>query len=403
MIHVIGLGLGPEHLGPAATRLLATAQVVAGGKRLLDSLNIPADKRLPLTTVPEFAARLRDRAATDPVCVVADGDPLLYGLGSTLLRFFDRSELCFHPNVSALQAACACFGLAWQDCHVLSLHGRPDLIPLFAALTRADLVGVFTDPERTPAHIAQKLSERGVTGWCMHVAERLGGPDQRLSTLDLGAPAELSHDPLNMVLLERTSQPLGRLGPGIAEDDLEHQDGLITKRPVRAMALSLLRLKSDSILWDLGAGSGAVSLEAAGVLTHGHVTAVERDTDRIAQIRVNLARFGAWNVEPIHRDLDQFLTDATAVQPTHVFFGGGVSDQTLSLCCRRLQPGGRLVVTAVLLSTLEQARRTLDELGWPLTVHQLSHHQSRPLGRDLRLVPDNPVFLLETQKPSSNT
>ena len=438
MIHVLGLGLCPAHRSPDALNLIRSADLVAGGRRLLDELEIEEGRRLPLGSLDEFAARIQSRAKDGIVCVLADGDPLLYGIGASLLRFFAPSELTFHPNVSAQQTACARFGLPWHDCRALSLHGRDDQAPLFAALTHGSLAALYTDNRNSPDAIARLLLERGVTGWRMHVAEDLCGPQEKLTTIALPEAAQRSWHKLNIILLERIKAPELTLELGLDENALVHADGLMTKQPVRAFALSLLRLPPDATLWDLGAGSGAVSLEAARLLGRGLVVAVERQPERVEHIKKNVARTGAWLVEVVQASLEEFLENgsyrtygahgtyskAGKVQvgreiclehtshrphashsslPTHIFLGGGASAHVLSRCADLLAPGGRLVVAAVLLSTLETARAVLSRRGWLLTVHQLMHHASSPLGGDLRLVPSNPVFLLETQKPSSNT
>lgn len=402
MIHVLGLGLCPAHHSPEILDLIRAADLVAGGRKLLDELQIEEKRRLPLASLDEFAARIRDRARNGSVCVLADGDPLLFGIGSSLLRFFAPHELTFHPNVSAQQTACARFGLPWHDCKTVSLHGRSDLAPLFASLTHERLVALYTDQQHSPDAIAELLLQRGLKGWRMHVAESLCTAEEKLTTLTLAEAARRRWHALNLVLLERTETPPLTLELGLDENALAHAEGLMTKQHARAFALSLLRLAPDSTLWDLGAGSGAVSLEAARLLSRGQVVAVERQPERVAHIRENVARTGAWLVEVVQASLEDFL-EAGNSPPTHIFLGGGASSAVLSQCAALLSPGGRLVVAAVLLSTLETARAVISRLGWPFTVHQLMHHASSPLGTDLRLVPSNPVFLLETQKHSSDT
>jgi len=444
MIHVLGLGLCPAHRSRHMLDLINAAILVAGGKRLLDELHIEEGRRLPLASLEEFARAIHEKAASGDVCVLADGDPLLYGIGASLLRFFSPHELSFHPNVSALQTACARFGLPWHQCRILSLHGRNNLTPLFAALTHGSLAALYTDQHRNPDVIARRLLERGVTGWRMHVAEDLCGPQERLTTMDLAEAAQRSWSALNIILLERAKAPSLPLELGLDDEKLAHDDGLMTKQHVRAFALSLLRLPPDGVLWDLGAGSGSVSLEAARLLTSGCVVAVERQAERVEHIRENVRRTGAWLVDVVQAPLEEFLekgkngkngtygtygTHGTygkipgrpgpipsfhgsygshksysshSSSPTHIFLGGGASAPVLSRCAELLLPGGRMVVAAVLLSTLETARAVFMALGWPMTVHQLMHQASAPLGRDLRLVPSNPVFLLEIQKPSSD-
>jgi precorrin-6Y C5,15-methyltransferase (decarboxylating) len=401
MIHVIGLGLKIEHLLPEIRQIIREAALVGGGSRLLERLDIPEEQRLPFTTVAEFTTRLKEHEDAS-ICVIADGDPLLFGIGATLLRYFPAKKLVFHPNISAMQTACARFGLPWHDCRIISLHGRNDPAPLFAALTHAKLTAVYTGPGYGPADIARLAVKRGVTGWHMHVAEALDQPMEHLETVTLVQAAGRTWKEPNIVLLERMTPPDLPLCLGLADDDLAHQDGLMTKFPVRATALSLLRLQPDSILWDLGAGSGAVSLEAARLITRGRIIAVEREDVRIQDIRTNMERTGAWIIQPVPASIEDFLDvrDASdTTRPDRIFLGGGVTAAVLEKCGACLAPGGRLVATAVLLSTLDTLRRRFEAWDWEFSIHQLMHHQSRPLGRDLRLIPANPVFLVEARKP----
>lgn len=402
MIHVVGLGLEPAHVSAPYRRLIAEARVVGGGTRLLDALNIEPTRRLPLTTIEAFASRLHAFASSDTACVLADGDPLLFGIGASLLRFFPRHALAFHPNISAMQMLAARVGLPWHACAITSLHGRKDFSPVFAALTHFRLVAVYTDHHRTPAILAEVLHARGVNGWRLHVAEALGQSRERLFSGSVEDVRAQTWGPLTMVLLERVADPPLPLTLGLRTEDLARDQDLVTKQPVRAMIQSCLRLTPQSVLWDLGAGSGAVSLESATLIRDGRILAVERDARRVRDITVNIARTGAWMVDTRHDSIESFLathaaaaTDPSA--PSHLFFGGGATPENLRMARTLLCPGGRMVIAAVLLSTLENARHALQD--WPLTIHQLCHHHASPLGKDLRLVPSNPVFLLETQKP----
>ena len=204
-----------------------------------------------------------------------------------------------------------------------------------------------------------------------------------------------------MVLLERMASPSLPLCLGLQGAGLAHQDGLMTKLPVRATALSLLRLEPGGVLWDLGAGSGAVSLEAARLMTSGRIVSVERKPERFEDIRLNIVRTGAWMVEAVLDTVENFLDGASDQNPDRIFLGGGATSDVLERCRERLAPGGRLVATAVLLSTLDILRHGLERPGWDFAIHQLMHQVSVPLGGDLRLVPDNPVFLVEARKPEA--
>lgn len=398
LLDVLGLGLVLDQLSREARTLLNQADIVAGGTRLLDALDIDPCRRLAFTTAEDFAERLGVLKQSKKICVVADGDPLIWGLGATLLRFFPRHELRFHPEISALQMAAARLGLPWADWALVSLHGRENLAPLFAALTHHRKVAVCTDPRHDPAFLARALVERGVRGWTMHVAEALCQPQEQVHSFGpdkLELAKKNTWHPLTLVVLEQTTAPDEVLTLGLGTNALLHDQGLITKQPVRALALSCLNLTPDARFWDLGAGSGAISLEAAALVRSGEIVAVERVPRRMEHIRKNLARFGAWMVRPVLADIETCIrTEESA--PTHIFFGGGATPETLGLAMEALAPGGRMVIAAVLFSTLELVRKTLS---WPMEIHQLYHAQAQALGPDLRLVPDNPVFLIATTKP----
>lgn len=189
--------------------------------------------------------------------------------------------------------------------------------------------------------------------------------------------------------------------PGLLPAELRHEDGLLTKPAVRAAALALLRPEPRHTVWDLGAGSGSVALEAACLAYEGRVVAVEQVPSRALDIQENRRRFGAASVDVCLGTVPQCLPRLP--DPHRVFIGGGLSGEgapaLLEQVCRRLLPGGRLVVSCILLDTLARCRAFFKDLGWPAEVMQVQAARSRPLGEDIFLAAANPVFLLAADKP----
>ncbi len=398
-IHVIGCGMGHPELAAEANDLVDNADILVAGETLLRFFSDHPAEKLPITSpLAKVTDQIRVQALNGKrVVVLADGDPLCFGIGSSLLRIFSPEVLVFHPHVSALQAAASRVRLSWTDFRCVSLHGREDTAPLFAALTHADLVAVYTDHKNTPDQIARLLLERGVFGFMCRVCERLGFPDEALFNGELDLVAGRDFVQPNIMLLQRINKPEVRLRLGISEEELIFEKGLVTKSPVRAAGLSALELKPQHTLWDCGAGCGAVSLEAAVLLHHGRITAIEADSSRISMIKANIRRTGACIVEPVHGSMPEALDGLTT--PDRIFIGGGLrTPGMLETACERLKPEGILVAHAILLDSLEYVRCYCRSLGWSVEISQINVSRSIPLAGDERFEALNPVFIVKTKK-----
>jgi precorrin-6Y C5,15-methyltransferase (decarboxylating) len=403
MIHVVGTGLDPAGLPPGTAALVERAEVLAGGDRLLSALESHPAERLPIRAPLSGTVEAVDREsrAGRRVVVLADGDPGFFGIGKALIQALGADRIRLHPNVTVLQAAAARLGTSWENIRTVSLHGRTDLWPLRRHLAAGRRVGVYTDRVFSPARIARDLTACGVDGWSMVVIEDLGRSGERIQAFDdLSRARDEAFSELSFALLERRSPAETGLALGLDDDAVLHERGLITKQEIRAAGLSLLRIDPSHVVWDLGAGSGAVALEASFLAREGKVFAVERDPGRVKQIRQNIQRFGAYVVEPVHGDVPGCLEGLP--DPDRIFMGGGAGqDGVLEAVLDRLRPGGRIVIHVVLLGSLERARGVLDRAGWSTTVTQVQVQRSRPLCGDLRFEAQNPVFVLTGVRPNA--
>lgn len=418
-IVVLGLDCGRPRglaaLTPCQQEMAAKADVICGGKALLEEFAAPeADspakdpaltaRLLPLTLPLEpLLTRLSQLRATGKrVLVLADGDPLLFGIGATLARRLGPDSLLLLPAVSSLQQACARLALPWHRVVCLSLHGRDDLAPLNAAAGKDVPLCVLTDARMPPDVLARHLLDRGVDWFRTHIFERMGADDEIRSDLSLAEAAGQTFGPACTMLLVPESPPR-RPCLGLETAQLATEKGLVSKKTVRAAALALLVIEPRHVVWDIGAGSGAVSLEAAVLAHEGRVVAVERSAGRAMSIQENRRRFGAAILDVRLGKAPECL--ASLPDPQRVFIGGGLSgedgEDILHHVCRRLPEGGRVVASCVLLDTLFLCRRFLERLGWPVEIVQLSTAVGRELGSDVHLAAQNPVFLLLASKPGN--
>ena len=334
----------------------------------------------------------------EQVGVLADGDPLLYGIGRRLLQEFDPQDLSFYPGVSALQAAASRLKLAWDDLPSTSLHGRREIHPVLNLLARHPLIGVHTDAHWSPDALARTLMQRGGERFSLHICQDMGLPSETIQSLSCARAADMQFSGLSFVIVQETNPRSLELTLGTPDASFSHSQGLITKREVRCMALGLLQIQPEHTLWDVGAGCGSVGLEASLLARDGRVVCIEKNPERMEFIRTNRRRSGALGVDIVSKPAPACFAQLPA--PDRIVIGGGLS-RTPSLVQEALEalaPGGRLLVLCTLLSTLEKARQAMDTAGIEPVIHQIQVSRSHPIGTDVRLAPLNPVFAVVGEK-----
>ncbi len=395
-ILVVGMGAGgSEALPPALRSRVLDADVLAGGRRHLDTLPDFAGERVAIGgDIPALVERLQGtQARGERAVVLASGDPLWYGIGATLRRFFSPNALEVVAAPTAFQLAFAALSEPWDDAALLSAHARP-LNEVIAGVMAARCAAVLTDQRQTPGLVARALLAAGASPEVRcAVCENLGTPDQRIVQSNLAGVADedACFAALNVLVVwggEQRRQDAAR--PGLPDDAFSTTGGLLTKREVRLLTLAELALRPDEVLWDIGAGSGAVGIEAARAQPTARVYAVEQRPVMGQHIRENLRRFPAPGVVLVEGSAPDACADLPAPDAVFVGGSGGRLDDILLLAQQRLKAGGRLVVNLATLENLQVARARLPQAR----VVQLQVHTGVPIGAMLRFEAGNPVFLV---------
>lgn len=401
LLHLIGLIPERRWLPPAAADLIAEADVLAGGDRLLELFpEAKAVRRrlsLPLDNWLKELKGFQNRGRK--VVVLASGDPNYFGVAHKLLALIGPEMTVIHPSPTMVQQAFARLKISWEKTEVVSLHGRDAQADFWSALFRAShysgsgYLAIYTDPDNTPTVIAKRLLGRGQQNWRMTVFEDLGTQDERSTTWTLFDAKLRKFSPLNLVVLECLKRP-APIFMGMPESAYVHEAGLITKKEIRVVALALLELSPYHTLWDLGAGSGSLAIEAASLLPHGSVWAVEKSPLRSEQITVNRAFFGAAQVEVVEDDALAAITHLPP--PDRIFIGGGGSQlaRIIKAARKRLKPKGAIVASVISLEALRLATAAFHEARLEFSVTQLQAARSEPLGGSLYLKPLNQVWLV---------
>lgn len=407
-VSVVGIGDdGCKGLTSRALDAVARARWLVGGERQLAFFPEFGGERIVLKGGLS-AALDRVAAAADEqhVCVLASGDPLFFGIGALLVKRLGRDHIEFIPQPSAVQWAFARAGVAWDDAEVISLHGRP-LEGLLSRMRGLWKVGLFTDAENSPPRIAQHLLAHEQQGWRAVVCENLCGPGERVREFALDQLAACEDvAPLNVLILVRQDASW-RPPPTIAylpEDDFAKRipkKGLITKREIRLLSLAQMGIRRDSVVWDVGAGSGSVAIEAALLAPQGRVYAIETEPESVEICRDNVRQHATDNVRVIAGRAPEALTELEA--PDAVFVGGskGSMDAIVDLAYERLKPGGRLVVNAITLENASETYQAMRRRGLVPEVTLVQISRGEPLARYLRYEALNPIQIFALSKPEA--
>ncbi|MBW4513834.1 MAG: precorrin-6y C5,15-methyltransferase (decarboxylating) subunit CbiE [Timaviella obliquedivisa GSE-PSE-MK23-08B] len=385
---VVGIGEdGLLGLTPIAQFLVEQAQVIVGGDRHLAMLP-PGDQREKIYWTSPIESSINEilNRRGRSVCVLASGDPLNYGIGTTLLRRVAIEEMTIIPAPSAFSLACARLGWSLTEVESLSLCGRSPAL-LHVALYPGARLLVLSEDSHTPATVAQLLTEQGWGESQITVLQRMGGDDEHVTTGRAATWAEqdlvsLNFADLNTLAIalpiQSTPRSLSRLA-GIP-DTAYHHDGQLTKREVRAVTLAALAPQPGQLLWDVGAGCGSIGIE--WMRSHGRcrAVAIEQNSDRLQMIADNATALGTPNLKLVSGQAPAALHDLP--EPDAIFIGGGVTAaEMIETCWNALRSGGRLVINAVTVESEMVILQWHSQLGGELS--RIAIQRAEPIGKFL--------------------
>ncbi|GAA3978650.1 precorrin-6y C5,15-methyltransferase (decarboxylating) subunit CbiE [Thermobifida alba] len=387
-VTVVGVGAdGWEGLPPASRVAIRDAEVVIGGARHLALVPDTGAVREPwpsplLSGLPAMLDRYRGRR----VAVLASGDPLLSGVGTTLVRLLGADRVRILPAVSSVALARARMRWSAESVDVVTLVGR-DVDAVRRYFTPGRRLVVLSSDGTTPARVAARLVEDGLGGSRMTVLADLGAEHETRRDATAAEWGGRAAPALNVVCVEVATDGGHPVTPGLPDEVFDH-DGQLTKRELRIAAVCALGPRPGALLWDVGAGAGSVAVEWLRADPRCRAVAVERHPERVRRIARNAARLGVPSLRVVHGAAPEAL--AGLESPDAVFVGGGASDPAvLDLCWSALRPGGRMVVHAVTLETEAALVERWKRHGGDLT--RLAVERAAPLGAFTGWSPARPV------------
>jgi precorrin-6B C5,15-methyltransferase / cobalt-precorrin-6B C5,C15-methyltransferase len=398
-LSIIGLGeTGLTALSQSTRGFVDRASLVVGGKRHLAMLD-PADSaqtRMAWTSqIEESIASILKYRGT-PVCILASGDPLCYGIGVTMLRYISIAEMTIIPAPSTFSLACARLGWPLMQVETVSLCGRdPDF--LAAVLAPKSRLLVLSAGTQTPQLVADLLTRRGYGSSQMTVLEHLGGERERAISGIARSWDRSNIAALNIIAIEchidSDITPLNRL-PGLP-DSAYHHDGQLTKREVRAITLAALAPMPGELLWDVGAGCGSIGIEWLRSHPRNQAISIEQHDRRLQFIADNMSALGTPHLQLVRGIAPAALEDLPT--PDAIFIGGGVTvPGLLDTCWTALRSGGRLVANAVTLESELQLLQWHQQVGGELT--RIDIQRTQAVGGFIGWKPLMPIIQLMVVK-----
>lgn len=394
-VALVGIGPGgADAMTGEAWRAIHEADCVIGARRMLEAAF--AGKRTCEAVAPaDIAACIRDNPECRRFAVVLSGDTGFFSGAKRLLPLLSDCETRVLPGLSSLQTLCARMGTSYEDVVPVSLHGRDgDVVPDVWQNRRVfALVG---GPEGM-TDLCRTLTEAGLGQVRITAGERLGYPEERLTAGTAAELAERSFDPLSAALIENDhARPFT---PGLPDEAFQRGEAVpMTKREVRCCALSRLELTSDAVCWDVGAGTGSVSVEMALLARRGKVFAIERNEGALALLAENRRKFHVSNLEIVPGRAPEACRELPA--PTHVFIGGSAGNlqEIVSLVLEK-NPAARLVMTAVTLESAAEMTGIMKKFAFTETdAVCLNAARSRTAGPYHLMTAQNPVYLFTLQR-----
>ncbi len=396
-ISCIGIGMGTlDTLTHEAAETIRNADILFGAKRILESVeHMPDLLRDDQERVEEYrSAQIAEYLSTRPnltrIVILMSGDVGFYSGARLVQDAFPDEKIDYYCGISSVVYFASKVPTAWQDAKLLSAHGRS--LNLLNCVQRYPKIIMIVSGVEDVRAICQELVEAEMTYVHVTVGTNLSYPEE---TVTSGTPEDFLQAEttgLHIMLLENP-QAKHIIVPGMSDETFVRGKVPMTKEEIRILSVAKLQLTEDSIVYDVGAGTGSVSMECARLCTNGTVYAVERNPEGIALIRENSKKLRLSNVKAIEGLAPEALMDLPA--PTHAFIGGSAGNMGEILdVLRAKNPSVRIVINTIALESISEVMQLLKERGYDADIVQISAAKSRVLGRYHMMTGLNPVYII---------
>lgn len=392
-VTLIGMGSGqPENLTLQGLAALRQADLILGARRLLAVLPAGCTENRAAAYRPDEVAELLQTSGAENAVLVYSGDTGFYSGASAMIEKLEalgvRARVL--PGLSSIQLLAAALGRPWQGWNLVSAHGR--ICDPVAECMQGRPTFFLTGGSEDPATLCAQLAAEGFGDVQAVVGQCLGTPEEKIFR---GSVKELAAGRFNSlsVLLVEAAEVLPRRAPGLPDEAFERGDVPMTKQEVRAAVLAKLAVRPEDILWDVGAGTGSVSVELALAAPRGRVYAVECRPEGCALIKANREKFRTRNLVLVEGLAPAALSDLPA--PDAVFIGGSKGSLAAIVdAALDKNPDARICVSAIALESLSAAVAALTAKGRTVQVSQIAVSRAKAMGGLHLMMAQNPIYLI---------
>ena len=410
-LYIIGVGPGAkEFIHPASGKIIQESDVIIGGKRNLELFSgLNKEQIIIGNNLEQICEYITQNAEGKKIAVLATGDPGLYSIMQFLNSRLKNIEIEVIPGISSLQYLCGKLKMNWDDIAITSLHGR-EWNDLASIINNSKKLAIFAGGEFTPDNICRRLADGKVRNVIITVGENLSYPDERVIR---GTPEELaamSFGSLSIMIVERTGDDAclkqvqdansrwSYTTPGIPDDMFIRGDVPMTKEEVRAVSISKLRLTRDNIVYDIGAGTGSVSVECALQCRNGKVYAIDKSEEAVELVVKNAGKFNLTNILAVKGEAPGAMQGLP--QPDRVFIGGtgGGMDEILEWI-NNSSKKVRVVINTVTIESTFRALESLENKRFKdIEIVNVSVSKGRNAGKSHLMQALNPVYIISGEK-----
>ena len=390
-VSLVGIGMGDtESRTVGMERVLYDADCIIGAKRMLESVDTAGKTCHTAILAKDIAQVIREDRQHRHFAVLLSGDTGFYSGAKKLIDALEGMDVEVLPGIGSLSYFCAKLHRPWEDVRPISLHGRE--CDLIGEVRRNATVFSLLGSARNALH---RLCAAGLGNLTVHIGEKLGYADEKITSGCAQELIDYEYDPLSVMLIENPDSAGFVVTHGLEDDAFERDEVPMTKAEVRSISLSKLRLTQGAVAYDVGSGSGSVSVEMAMQAFQGKVYAIEMKDNAVALTQKNKKKFGLMNLEVIHGKAPEALVDLPA--PTHAIIGGSSGSMKRIIdCLLEKNPNVRIVVNAVTLETISELTELSKTFEY-CDIAEVSVAKPRVLGRYHLITAHNPVYIFTLQ------
>lgn len=412
MIKVVGIGLeGEKSLTNLVLEIVNQATVLVGGERHLQYFLNHCGIKIKINNLETVINQIKEyQKQGENIVILASGDPLFFGIGRILLNNFIPDELVFYPHSSCMQLGFNKLKIPWQDAQFISLHGR-NIDSLISPLKKGyEKIGILTDNINNPLIIWQVYQQLKTSiNYDFWLCEKLGSQEEKITLIERNEEIKLETiSPLNIVILikksefDRTILDLEKLPIIGLPDNLfktfPDQPGLMTKKEVRLTILGALSLQENQVIWDIGAGTGSVSIEIGRLTKSSQIYAIEKTAMGANLIKQNCHQFQVNNIKIISEKAEKVIENLP--NPHRIFIGGSGGNLTflLNIIKTKISPDGKIVIALATIENLNEALQWFKDHDWNYEIINVQISKSLAIAKNTRFYPLNPVNIITAMR-----